>query len=390
MKNSEQGISIDAAYTLARLLVRSPGQLDKYQGRQILLQASQLGSAKATLHIVKTAVVSNQLDKDEVQPALNQLKKLLDQEPPIVPALVAGAKVCEAEGDLETAEHFYKSAIGHVPAPEKSRAARLSEGLKSRYSPERAERSEERKITVEENDIELDVVAAHVGLARILLQHGSQHDEAVKHLEIAALEYDDPAAYFELARHYENVARDEHVQQRMQDDPLDHDWMRFVPYKWFEYTMKATVSGHAEASYKIGLFYGLQVRGWGSQIADVKLRQMMQENPMMKGERNQIDTVEKWFMCAAHAGYTSAYLLARFVHLLESSGHMKGSKEQAELYKRVAQGAPTNDFDLGHVKWTGEDQQLALSLANWIDQNSPASGATPMEEDSRSQNIFER
>merc|ERR1712115_678568 len=115
----------------------------------------------------------------------------------------------------------------------------------------------ERRITVDDKDIELDVVAAHIGLARIQLYHSQpiQREDGVKNLEIAALEYDDPMAFFELARHLETVAREQSkddIAHRQDTDPLDHEWMRLVSHEWLEYITKAAVSGHAIACYQLG------------------------------------------------------------------------------------------------------------------------------------------
>jgi tetratricopeptide (TPR) repeat protein len=313
----EFGISIDAAYTLARLLVRSSGPLDRFQGRQILLQASQLGSAKATLYAVKTATKTRQLDKQDIQPVLDQLQKLATQKATVVPALVAQARIHEENGEFPAAEALYTKAINAVPEARPSVIARLGKRIKERFNLEDAEAVVKKKITVDDMDTELDVVAAHLGLAQLQYHRLSDHGEAIKNWEIAALEYDDPVAYFNLATHLETIAK-----LHNEDKSDDHHWLLYVPYKWYEYMMKAAASGHAEACYKIGMFYMLGYKGHTQQIADYRLQTALASNPLMTAspgifrasskyntELNQVDTIQRWLRCAEEGGHAEAHIL---------------------------------------------------------------------------------
>ncbi|KIW02025.1 uncharacterized protein PV09_06531 [Verruconis gallopava] len=335
------GISIDAAYTLARLLVLSPGPLDQYRGRQILLQASALGSAKATIYVVKTATKSKQLGKQEVQPALKHLQELASQEPPILPAQVAQANVYYENAMYDDAEKMYRKVIDHVPLDRNfSRIKRLAKGLRERYAASEPDGLVvAKKFTVEDKDVELDVVSARMGLARIQYYIRSDKDNAIKSWEIAALDHDDPNAYYELAMHLEELARNTKQTEPCLEKNFDNMWMRFVPYKWFEYMMKAAASGHAEACYKIGLLYMLKKQGLASQIVDLRLRRALDDSPLLRNrksvrdwvreamsskgvvlcrEEDQDEIIRRWFECGSQSGSNSAKMALQLVEDLKS------------------------------------------------------------------------
>jgi tetratricopeptide (TPR) repeat protein len=376
---TELNISIDAAYTLARILVRSPGPFDRFTGRQILLQASQLGSAKATLHIVKSAAKSNQLDKNEVQPALAHLRKLVARDPPLIPVLVAQAKILEEEQDFKAAEQLYKRAIEHVAPAERSLASRVARRLRDQYGASEDEAKIELKITVDDKDPEQDVVAAYLGLARIQCHQLDDNKAAVVNWEVAAFEYDDPLAYFALATDLENKARSDHADQMNGSGPLDHQWIRYVPYKWYEYTMKAAVSGHAIACYNIGLFYLLETMHIADRILDNKLRRTLKESPMVNAtprtlfkaslhdaESNQVDSIRRWFLCAGRAGHNPGYLLAEFVERMASIAPLS-AKMKSSLLEEIAADGRTDDKNFKNVQWTSNDQEMAQRLLNWVE-----------------------
>jgi tetratricopeptide (TPR) repeat protein len=378
---TELNIPIDAAYTFARILVRSPGQYDKHVGRQILLQASQLGSAKATLHIVKGATKSDQLSKKEVQPALAHVKRLASRDPPIIPALVAQAKILELEQDFEGAAELYKKAIEHVAPTEKTLASRVVQNLRDRYSAAEDEAKIEPRITVEEKDQELDVVAAHLGLAQLLYVHLDDQESAIANWEIAAFEYDDPLAYFKLAEHIRDGVKT--GQSSASSDPHDNfHWMHYMPYKWYEYTMKAAVSGHAMACFRIGDLYYLELIGLADEIVDGKLRRALMESPLANASpktllarhvpsalTNQIDTITRWYKCAGKAGLNKGYLAADALERIENCTPSNLNLRRS-LLDDVALDGKTDIEGLQDVQWSSTDQELAKRLLKEQDRTT--------------------
>jgi tetratricopeptide (TPR) repeat protein len=386
----ELGISIDAAYTLARLLVRSRGPLDQYKGRQILLLASQLGSAKATLFVVKTAVKKKQLKRQEVQPSLRELKKLLEQDPPIIAALVAQAKIHEEEQEFEEAEELYRRALQRPSTQNKpSSFVRFAKQLQKKFSAEDSNLVKKKKITVGDNDPELDVVAAHLGLAQVKYSGNViDHDEAFRHWKIAALEHDDPVAYYKLAMHLEWCAIRDNKDKLDSTDPIEHNGLRFVPYSWYEYMMKAAASGHAEAGYKIGLFYMLDHMEYANKITDHRLRHVLTEGALRnevsrdKTEpdtqttvggivyddttRNLTHVVDLWLRAAYESGCTAAYLPRQLLLLgiKRPQGFPYDEPMSAVLW--VATHGTALEAHPEDKMWSPKDQENAIMLYRWL------------------------
>lgn len=331
-----------------------------------------------------------QLHKDEIQPSLAHLTKLTAVQPPIVAAHVAAAKYAEAAGDYKQAAALYEAAIDHVPVAQKSATVRVYEGLKRVYGASGEEVEKERKITIDEKDTELDIVAAHLGLANIQYWHVAKHKDAVKNWAIAAFEYHDPAAYWELAAHCRRMVKgalktgDLEVQagrpvnlvddygMRAHNDhhPIDNYWMASAPYSWYEYTMKAAVSGHAEACYSIGILYLLNLIYPEVYIVDPKMRRLLLDSPFTKEMADQVDTAGRWLVCAGKAGWNPGYLVRAWLRCSYSDSttleREANENEHLEGLRRVRDGEAIVGMGVGDVEWMEGERVLAGKLVEDI------------------------
>jgi tetratricopeptide (TPR) repeat protein len=331
--------------------------------------------------VIKTAAKSKQLNKQEVQPSLKQLQKLVEQDPPIIPALVAQALVYEQEQEFKAAEELYRKALDSTPPKGKpSLLARVVSRLKERLSSADTDAITEKKIIVEDKDTELDMAAAHLGLAEIQYYRTYDYENALKNWEIAALNYDDPEAYYKITQHLEAVAKNDNKDLLDDNDPVEHNCLRFVPYKWYEYMMKAAASGHAEACYKIGLFLMLARRGYSKQITDRRLRNALANSPLMKQspwparvgnpekyseERNQVHVIDRWFSAACQLGYTPAEISLALLWLDQKSTPLSPESHVRNVLWIATRGRFV-DMQSEDMQLSMNDQEKAIKLYKWL------------------------
>lgn len=262
----EHQVSIDVAYTLGRLMLRSKGPSDRQSGRRIVIFASQSGSARASLYIVKTALKQNQLSAAEIKESLKHVNAMAKMDPPSIPALVLEAQIHEARDEHDAALETYLKAINsHTTRP-------WYQKIKSffpRVFSTSGSTLIKAKVNVDEDDTELDIAAAHLNLGNLQADYFGDYKRtangAIAQWEKAALQYDDPNAYYRLAQLIEDSVKLENrtalntpnldSSEPLTPDIYDYKWISYAPYEWYEYSLKAAASGHPGGMCNMGRFY---------------------------------------------------------------------------------------------------------------------------------------
>jgi TPR repeat protein len=262
---------------------------------------------------------------------------------------------------------MYERAISYDLKPAPSLAARAYQGLKQKYGPQSpSETREERIITIDDKDTELDIVVGLISLGRLQWNWlPGERNSAVRNFKIAAFEYDDPSAYWHLASDLEKISKVLH-----RDVSVDNAWILHVPYEWYEYTMKAAVSGHAAACYNIGSFHLFSLMEPIPHIDNAKLRRTLLEGPMTDSASNRLDTTYRWMMCAGKAGYGLGYLVAQFVVLRYGKPFGRANEYQRDVVRRIARGESTAGTTIGDLEWSEDARAFAKAIKQFDAMNN--------------------
>jgi len=186
---------------LARILIRSSSKYHRGVARRLLFSASALNEPTATLQLVSEGLGKSDLANPQLEEPLRRLSTLgkTNKNPS---AMILLGQILERQGKADKALDFYEEVVNTK---------------NDRYGGAEDEDS--------------NIAQAWLALGRIKAQ-GRDLAGAKAALKKAALEFDDPTAYFYMARFR---------------DPKSDDYLL--------YNLKAASSGISEAAHNLGIFY---------------------------------------------------------------------------------------------------------------------------------------
>ena len=226
----DQGIKPATLALLGQILRRCKGEGQRHLARKLMLSASELGEKTATFALVSSAIRVGPMDSNTVP--VQRCKQLAVQENDPQAMLLLG-KVCLAEGKESEANTWFE------------RAVQSPQGVGFEGSAE---------------------ALVHVGRIRLL-----RRDEtgAVAAFRRAALELDDPSAYFYLSQMEESGSSQQEV-----------------------YLLKAASGGVVEASHNLG---------------SIELAKIEKQGPKPKSVQDY-GMAREWFQVAAADGFGPSML----------------------------------------------------------------------------------
>lgn len=248
-------LQLDDLTDLGRLYLQSKHPLDTVLGRDLLLCASRAGSSSATVFLVHSARKLGVLNTFELTKPKALLKKLVQSETASVQALVLqGILYQDQKLDIEAAALFKKA----IAQPRQDKYAHEAWWVKplERIGLDLAVKDPNLDSSRPE-DLELDVAQAHMHLSTLQYDSLNEPSAALENLKVAALEYDDPAAYFLLAGTF-----------------------RKFSYEWLEHMRKAAASGHSSAMEYIAELHGYSEEDLENIVDDEKVRDWVLNNPL--------------------------------------------------------------------------------------------------------------
>jgi hypothetical protein len=301
-------VDIEDLTGLGALLLQSKNPVERLLGRDILLSASRAGSHSATIFLVNAARKQNTLTTKELIKPQAQLKQIVKSGSASVQALVLQGMLYHQQRAYTLAASLFEQAIA---MPQKSTKEHLSTRI-GRFIGLDLENQDPNLDPRRPEELELDVVQAYVQLSG--LQYGnhipSKKDEALENMKVAALKYDDPVAYYQLAETVEKYS-----------------------LKWLEYTRKAAASGYSVAMEDIGAIYAMKEEELKTTITDERVLDWVLNNPLFSvpmptGIKSTISNKEKlrtvqrytwakeWYIAAGRRAIT-AMEAARHVAMIE-------------------------------------------------------------------------
>ena len=284
--------------------------LVKYAG-DLLHMSSEIGEQAATMILVDEGLRQNKLGHQQLQNALRQLNHLVKRD--VIEAIILAARVAEGKGNPADALELYK------------RATVLSADLNSPADTLKPSLSE-----------------AWFRISRIehVLGNPESANEAMR---TAALKYDSPEAFYELALQSDVGSPEER---------LDH-------------LLKAATSGLGNAAYKLGLWHSAQAdEGQRSVAASLESRkssvlEMQRHSSLPK----KYTLSHEWFSVAAESD-TCAWKT-------QASLHIARILRKARL---IAKSTSSLESALAHVK-------TQPKLVTWLRENWPSASFNPTTEE---------
>ncbi|KAL9120909.1 MAG: hypothetical protein Q9187_002536 [Circinaria calcarea] len=248
---------------LAFVLLRS-GSQHHATAKALMIAASKQRDVAATLHLMSKAIKINNYRHPDVASARQHLSDLATSGNP--QALTLAGQIRESEGDYEKALERYE------------RAARV-------------------RVTTDTSGAVSDgtIADAWSGIAR-LQAIAKNWTEAKAALEKAALQHDDPSAYYGLAQHYESLTSP----------------------NWLNYMLKAAMSGDAAAANKLGRYYLGHVLGI---LPLAKTGKAVIGNTSLRQSSENLILATEWFTIGAESSITASQLYLAIV--LRAQGQME-------------------------------------------------------------------
>ncbi|MCJ1223464.1 hypothetical protein MMC12_000105 [Toensbergia leucococca] len=168
--------------------------------------ASKLNDSQATFEIIRQAIRTSRLSRPEIHGPRRQLAGFAEAKDP--EALILECQVCESEGKPKLALKLYKEVT--------EIQTRTGDNTKA---------------------LDRSIAEAWKSISRLQIQAGHLTSAKVA-IEKGALQYDDPLAYYYLAKFFEDSSS---------DDYLNH-------------MLKAAASGVPQAANEIGMYYYKQMQ----------------------------------------------------------------------------------------------------------------------------------
>lgn len=254
------GYELDELTDVGTLYLSSRHPADQLLGRNLLLCASRAGSLSATIFLVHSAHRKKDLKAAELVKPMAHLKKAVQSKTTNVQALVLQGILYEEQKLYKEAASCFSEAIA-VPHQDKDDSS-LVKFL--RWIGLDLDTKDPNLDKRRPQDLALDHVEAHIQLG-MLYNEGKIGGAGAKNFEnaadnyrIAALEYDDPSAYYTLARKYEKE----------------------YSYGWLLHMLKAAASGYGAAMEEIAELLGFPEEIVMSRVTDQRVRDWVLNNPV--------------------------------------------------------------------------------------------------------------
>ena len=312
--------------TLAQILLRSNTNLEDI-AKRLFFSASALNEPAATLQIVSEAFQNGTVAKPELAKPLQHLSMLAKTDNN-ASAMFLLAQILESQGKVDKALSYYEQITN-----DKGKTYRAAA------------------------EVDGTVAQAWLALGRIKTSNGDLTG-AKAALKKAALEYDDPTAYFYLARFC---------------DPMSDDYQL--------YNLKAASSGVKEAAHNLGDFYlqqsqrnrqpssVLRIKSEDPKVANPEssIPKSSQPNPSsevahgsLQKPLQETDLQEKrilareWFNIAAYAGFAPSQV--NLALLLRADG----SFDDGLTWLKRAEKHPDFGTEVDRLKesWWKKDMNL--------------------------------
>jgi len=301
-------VDIEDLTGLGALLLQSKNPLERLLGRNILLSASRAGSHSATIFLVNAARKQNTLTTQELIKPQAQLKQIVKSGSASVQALVLQGMLYHQQRAYTLAASLFEQAIA---MPQKSTKEDLLTRI-GRFIGLDLENQDPNLDPRRPEELELDVVQAYVQLSGV--QYGnhipSKKDEALENMKVAALKYDDPVAYYQLAETVEKYS-----------------------LNWLEYTRKAAASGYSVAMEDMGAIHAMKEEELRTTITDERVLDWVLNNPLFSvpmpngiksttSNKDKLRTVQRytwaieWYMAAGERA-NKAMEAARHLAMIE-------------------------------------------------------------------------
>lgn len=175
--------------------------------KRLLLAASKLGDSAATFDIVRQGIKTRRLTSPDLDGPRRQLRSLVDEENPV--AMYLQGQIYETEGDTPHALKIYEAGTSKHGEMAMGDNYALSHSLGDMWK----------------------------AMSRLKRKTGD-YVGAETAMRTCALQYDNPSAYYHLAKTYTSLASDDYE----------------------SYLLKAAVSGELRAAHELGVLYLRQVR----------------------------------------------------------------------------------------------------------------------------------
>ncbi|QDS74932.1 hypothetical protein FKW77_004360 [Venturia effusa] len=247
-------VELDELTDLGQIYLQTKHPADKLLGRNLLRCASRAGSLSATIFLVYSARMQNQLHASElVKPRLH-LKSVVESGTTNVQALVLQGLLYKDLKSDEKAVSCFRQAVALPKQKNRGEDSRLVKFLQ--WVGFDVDNKDPNLDVRRPQDLALDQVEAYIQLAELTGRSNR------KVLEIAALDYDDPRAYFHLA----------------------DSGTATYSYKWLQYMLKAAASGYPSAMERIALLleYPKEIE---DAVPDKKVRDWVLKNPIYNNAR---------------------------------------------------------------------------------------------------------
>ncbi|KAE9990940.1 hypothetical protein Vi05172_g8451 [Venturia inaequalis] len=250
---SALGVELDKLTDVGTLYLQSKHPADRLLGRNLLLSASRAGSLAATIFLVYSAHSQQSLNAAELVKPRIHLKSSVQAGTTNVQALVLqGILYRDRKLYKEAASCFEKAiALAGRKDTDDSRFVKFLRwiGLDIGFQDPNLDKRRPQ-------DLALDQVEAHIQLATLQNNH-QIGGEGSENLKIAALEYDDPRAYYMLASVNDQYS-----------------------YEWLQYMMKAAASGYGSAMEEIADLLGFSEEELKKLVPDQRVQDWVLESPV--------------------------------------------------------------------------------------------------------------